>query len=839
MMRAMRARWFRGSPSRLTIGAWLLWSCTPLASAATDDAGAAEPAVEAGVPVIERSVQAEIRSRAREETPLARRYWVPRRELSDEVRAATPEYCEGAYVLPDFPHPVDSRPEEFPIVGGADRVSYWLDGRVELRGGVMLSQGNRMLIAREGSMDQTSGRGTMIGAVELREPGLVLQGERAEIDLESHAASLEGVEFLLPDRGIRGEASRIRQDADGNVVMRRGFFTRCEPGNRNWRISASSVRVEKDDVFGTARNAVVRVQGVPVFYTPYIRFPVRDDRQSGFLFPNVVYSEDSGLDVGVPYYLNLAPNYDATLMPRYIENRGSGLEGEFRYLNAWQSATLQAAYLHKDDLFDGTLPRDDFERLKAEGLVTGEFEPDDRWLVAVEHEGELGRVRTRIDYTAVSDRDYFRDLGNEFGLASRIELERRGEIEYAAGGLLMRLWAQRFDRLDEGTIDPYQRLPQVDLRYASGLVGPFEWSLDMHWASFDRENAELVGINRAVGERTHVEPRIRLPLYQPWGFLTFTGGYRHTRYALRSLPDEFDRRPDRGIGLASAHGGLFFERPIRAYGMSVLQTLEPQVYYLYQQYEDQSGLPSFDASQLTFSYSQLFRDNRFSGVDRIGDANQLSVGLTSRIVDARSGREYLRASLGQIIYFRDREVTLSGAPTAADRDRTSAVAGELAGRLTRTWRVTGTLIWDPNESQVDEGAIAFNYRRDNRHIANVGFRKRLQDDVEQVDLSAYWPLGRHYGFIGRWNYDLVNNRTIEAFGGLEYNDCCWQIRLVGRRYLNIPTGANRLTGQELELVRPDDGFFLQIVFKGMAGFGNRMEALLTRGIRGYQTENYQ
>jgi LPS-assembly protein len=821
-MRAMHYRRKNGSQRRLGLGAWLL--CGALLAAAP--ARAEERAAEA--PVARPGPAAD---------SLARRYWVNRSALSAAARGAIPEYCSGAYVLPAFPHPLDSDPRSFPIVGDAEEISYRMDGRVELRGAVTLSQGNRTLTAGQGFLDQSTGEGAMSGQVHVLEPGLIFEGQSARIDMESRATSLEGVQFLLPAQSLRGEAREIRQDVAGNLIIRDGSFTRCEPGNNNWHIAVSSLEMNEEDVFGTARNAVVRIGKVPVLYAPYLRFPVRSERQSGLLFPDVGFSNDDGLDFRQPYYLNLAPNYDATVSPRFIERRGMGLETLFRHLANWQETTLNGAYLHKDNLFDGRLPRDDFDRLKDQGLVTGEFNPADRWRYGIDHRGELGNFQTLIDYRAVSDRDYFRDLGGDIGLSSRIELERRGEVAYAEGDLLVRLWAQRFDRLDEGAIDPYQRLPQVDARYRRELLGPLEWSLAGHWAGFDRDNDALIGLDRAVGQRMHLEPRLRLPLAWSWGFATLTGGYRYTRYDLRDLDDTFDSRPDRSVGHASLHVGMYVDRQVEAFGRPVTHSLEPQLFYLKQGYTRQDGLPLFDASELTFGYRQLFRDNRFSGVDRIGDADQLSLGVTSRLLDARTGREYLRGSVGQILYFADREVTLSGPPTGADRQRTSAVAGEIEGHLTEQWRLTSTVIWDPNQGQVDEGAVAVQYRRDERRIMNLGYRDRRRDDISQTDFSAYWPLSTSYGFIGRWNYDLDNSRMIEAFGGIEYNDCCWQIRLVGRRFLNIPTGANLVTGQELELVEPDDGVFFQIVFKGMGSFGDSLESLMARGIRGYKTES--
>ncbi len=806
----MRSAWNRGGPLGVFAGLCLTGSTLLTCAAASVAAATADG-----------------------EGDLARRYWVPRSALPPEQAALVPEYCGGGYLSPTFAYPTDVDQETLPIEARADQAAYRLEGDVELFGNVTIEQGNRTVTADEARLHRETRLATAAGKVQLLEPGLAVQGTQATVNLDTEAATVETVQFLLLDSGMRGDARALAQDEQGSMTMRRGSFTRCEPGNDSWRISASSVVVEEGEVFATARNAVLRVGPVPVLYAPYIRFPVSDDRQSGWLFPTLGYSDEDGYDITLPYYLNLAPNYDATVIPRYVSERGPGVETELRHLSRWERTVLSGAFLYDDDLYDGEFERDDFEELRAAGLVTGEFEPEDRWLLALNHMGELGRFSTVVDYTAVSDRDYFHDLGTDLQVSSQIELERRGELRYDAGGLSMRLWAQRFQRLDETRVDPYQRLPELDINYLGGLPGPFEWSLGASAVTFTRDNDALTGVNAVVGDRLHVEPRLRLPLAAPWGFLTLTGGYRYTAYDLRDVAEPLTAEPERTIGLGSVHGGLFFERDLRWFGADLLQTLEPQLYYLYQEYEAQDDLPRFDATALTFGYSQLFRDNRFAGLDRIGDANQLSAGLTTRFMDPASGREYFRASLGEIVYFDDRRVTLGGSPGEAEGRSTSAVAGELAGSVAGDWRLSGNAVWDPHENRWEEIGSAIQYRRDNRHIVNLGYRKRLQDDIDQTDVSVYWPVSRHFAVLGRWNYDVVSGRTIEGFGGIEYNDCCWQIRFMARRFLDSPTGR----ALDFDTVDSDEGVFLQVVFKGLADFGDKVESVLARGIRGYRKEN--
>lgn len=756
-------------------------------------------------------------------------------DLAERIYVRKPSddgYCPGEYVVRDYPQPVAADDSDYPLTATADGLSVIFDQDATLAGNVSIEQGNLRLLAPSAAIDQQSRVVTFDQGVVLDRPGVIIQGQRAEVNTATNDAELEDVQFVLLEPGLRGSADTMAQNGAGDLSLERNEFTRCEPGNNGWRLKAKSLVIENDEVFGTARHAVLRMKNVPVFYTPYLKFPVTDDRVSGFLFPNISFSDEDGIDVSVPYYLNLAPNYDATLVPRVVGERGVGLETEFRHMSSWQNTTLAAGMLPEDKLFNGTLDRDDYEE-QGGAAVFGPFDPADRWLGSVDHSGYFGNFRTRIDYTAASDREYFRDLGSDLGLSSRRALERRGEIQYARGGFNARLWAQRFQRLDEITTEEYRREPELDLSYTTPLVGLLEFDIAAKLSEFDRETEDLSGLAAVTGSRMHVEPRLRLPLSWPYGFLTFGGGYRYTTYDLDQDDNAggfqlVDDTPDRNIGLGYVDGGLFFERTTNLFNKDLIHTLEPRVYYLWQEFEDQSALPRFDATDLTFGYSQLFRDNRFSGLDRIGDANQVSAGVTTRFIDASSGREYFRASVGEIFYLEDRRVTLSGNQSATETQSSSALAGEVAASLGGPWRIFGNIVWDPHDNEVDEGGGGIGYRRDNRHIFNLGFRNRRDSDVEQGDISLYWPLGKRMAIMGRWNYDLVSGRTIEGFGGLEYSDCCLQVRLLARRFLDSRS-------DNFAEVEGDDGIFLQIVFKGLAGFGTKVESVLERGIRGYRS----
>ena len=733
-----------------------------------------------------------------------------------------PWYCTGAYVEPAVASTAGA--------GGAVDLSAQtlqsiLGATTNVAGGVVVRQGSRTLTTAAMQIDETTSLVRTTNAIRLAEPGLHVIGQSAVVGLHDDSARIESAQFVLTGLEMRGEAVLV--DRQGSALRLAGTsLTRCPPGRNTWRLRANAIDLNQDATFATARHARLLVGNVPVFYSPYLRFPVSTERASGFLFPNVGYDDEDGVDVAVPYYLNLAPHYDATLTPRYIANRGTGLEAEFRHRGHRSRNELRGAFLGSDENYNGDLPRADF---LADG-VAADFVPADRWLARADHRGRFRSLRTLLDYTAVSDNDYFVDLGAELAVSSRVMLQRRAEVQYSRGGLFARLWAQSFQRLEPG-LAPYRRLPEANVTYAGTVWGPLEWTFGGAWSSFRRGSAgPVAGISAIVGRRLHLEPRLRLPLVRPWGFLTLSAGLRHTAYDLAKTPSNIDRTPTRTLGVASADGGLVLERAVR--GGRWTQTLEPRLHYLHQTYAAQDELPRFDAARLTFAYRQLFRDNRFAGLDRLGDANQLAAGVTSRLLTTDNGRELLAASIGAIGYFEDRRVVLSGRPTDYESQPTSALAGELRSALGPT-RVAATLAWNPHDRAWEEAGVAVSFRRGPRRLLNVGYRRRKLADIDQTDLSFHWPLGKQWNAFGRWNHDWRFGQTIEAFAGVGYASCCLDVKVLWHRTVDVP--RNRL---QPDLAK-DSGVLLQLVFRGLAGFGTKVDSRLARGIKGFRGAEYR
>lgn len=694
-------------------------------------------------------------------------------------------------------------------------------GTTTVRGDVVVLQGARRLRSAEVIIDEDAGLARSDEETRLSDDGVEVLGRSAVFGLFEPTARLADAEFVLTKLQLRGHAADVER-RERAVRLGEAWLTRCPPGRRSWRLRAAELSIDEGETFASARHVRVDVGSVPVFYAPYLRFPTGRERMSGFLFPSL--SSSDGFDVSLPYYWNLAPNYDATLTPRWIGRRGAGAAAELRHRSRFQDNVLNVALLPQDDDYDGEQSRRDY---LASGGAAANFAPADRWLLDVDHRGRWGDVRTLLDVDAVSDSDYFIDLGSDVGSGSRVLLERRAELRYDRHGkqrLTSRLWLQSFQRLEPGRA-PYRRLPEASLSTGGALRGPLQWSLDGAWAAFRRDaGASATGIDAVIGERLHLEPRLRLPLQRAWGTLALSAAARHTRYALRRTPEAIDNRPRRDVALASIDGSLFFERDAGRW----LHTVEPRLRYLYQGFAEQGDLPRFDAARPTPSYQQLFRDNRFTGLDRLGDANQLTVGVVSRLLEHATGAEQLAAAVGAIVYFDDRRVVLEGAAGAEQRQPTSALAGEMRGAL-GDLRLDLRLAFDPNnDDEVDAAALGLSYRPDRQRIVNLAYRRRRLNDTRQTDLSFHWPLAPRWSLFGRWNHDWREQRSVDAFAGVGYASCCLGVKLLWHD--SVETPANRPTTNP----RRDRGVLLQIEFRGLAGFGSKVDSRLRRGIKGYR-----
>ena len=588
----------------------------------------------------------------------------------------------------------------------------------------------------------------------------------------------------------RGHAREVTIRDPAHLRLEDLDFTTCLPADRDWVLQANSLDLDLEQGVGTARGVRLRLGAVPVAWTPWLRFPIDERRESGFLTPAIGRRADSGTDLTLPYYLNLAPNYDATLYPRLLSRRGAQLGAEFRYL----------------------LPRQQGE-FRGEFLPGDRIRGTDRYLVSLRQRGHLGAGwGSTIKATRVSDRDYFDDLGNDLRGSNRLYLEQRADLGRVAPQWRVLLRAQAFQPLEESN-ETYRRLPQIR---ASGSLplGPGGARLD--WRSelvrFDHADAGTVD----TGTRLDLEPAAEIELGTAAWRLVPRLAVRHTAWRL-DRPGDGETAPSRTAPVFSVDGTLFLERRFPG---GLVHVVEPRLHYLYVPYRAQDELPVFDTAALDLTYSQLFRDSRFTGADRLGDANQLGVGVGNRLLDG-DGSERLRLDLGGIVRFETPRVALPGQDAGEGR---SDVVAELGIRPWPWLRLAGTLQRDLASGRDRREAVRLRLRRDRDHILDLDYRRRPDDDLEQGTLALRWPLGRRWTGVARWDYSLAESRTLESFAGLEYAECCWRLRLVGRRYL-----------RDLEDPASDgvSALYLQLSLRGLGDVGDDIETLLERGILGY------
>ncbi|MCB1866235.1 MAG: LPS assembly protein LptD [Chromatiales bacterium] len=669
-------------------------------------------------------------------------------------------------------------------------------GRTEFEGAVRGERADQTIAADRAVYDPVSGRIDASGNVQYRDAIVVIDGATANMDLGADRGAIESATYRLFGQNTRGEASRAELQSRTQSRYENFTYTSCRPGNEDWVLRADELEIDTETGIGVARRAKVEFLGVPMIYAPYASFPIDDRRKSGVLLPSIAYSDRNGVDITVPYYLNLAPNYDATLYPRVLSERGAMLGAEFRYLGRSYEGELAGEILPSDN----------------------DHNNDTRGQIALRHKQNfLPNLRLNIDAANVSDDDYVDDFGDSLSVASERLISRRASLTYLGNGFTALARVDDYQTVDPTNtlVDPYSKLPQVRFELADHAT-PWMLHFGGHadWTAFDHPDF-------VTGKRLDVAPWIALPYERPWGWVTPKLAGRYTAYDLTDQAPGLDDNPDRTLFTASLDSGLIFERDTNWFGSAYTQTLEPRAFYLYTPYRDQTDIPDFDAALLDFSFPALFAENRFAGTDRIGDANQVSLGITSRLIDPRDGAERLRLALGEIIYFADRRVQLPG--VAEVEDSTSDTVAELSARITNEVSVRSALQWNNDDSEFYRAAAAVHYRDDDGLLLNAAYRYR-RDLLDQADFSARVPVGQRWNLVGRGYWSFDDDDWLEVFGGLEYDACCWRTRVVVRRYVTDDGADHNL------------GVMLQLELKGLSSIGERIDHFLEKGIYGYEVE---
>lgn len=714
---------------------------------------------------------------------------------SGSVRAEDWALCPPMPGLPDTRLPGDAEAGATDAIAddiAVEGTTHVLTGNVELRRGNRWVGGDRIEIDRNEQVAHGEGN------VYLRTDEYVVFTPRADVDMESGAFSVDNPRLLYPDFHGQGGGSRATRDDAGIARLDNGTWSTCPADDEIWHLSAAEIELNPHNRQGTARHASLWFAGVPLMYSPWFRFPIGEDRLTGFLPPTIGRSSDSGTEITVPWYWNIAPNLDATLTPRHLSKRGGQLQTETRWLDResgfWQ---LDLHHLPDDNEFG-----------------------DDRTLAQLQQNGRFAYgLRTDIDLAEVSDDEYFDDLDDPLSIANKTHLRSRADVHWNTSHGHSRLRLQSFRTLDETIVpedQPYKQLPQITHRWRRDTLD-YTAALDAELVRFDRDESD-------TASRFRLTPAYTREMETPGWFLRPRLAWDYTAYELDRVTSSGPERIERSLPVASLDSGLVFER----FGEQYRQTLEPRAFYVYVPDEDQDDIPLFDTGEIGFSFSQLFRERRFSGGDRIGDTNRLSLALTSRLFSRTNGAEVLRGSIGAIHHFDDREVTLS--PGAdPETEELSDVVAEISARPGEYWRATATAQWDPDAEQTQRHNSRVMFRGPGGGIANFAYR--FQDDRrEQVDASFAWPINPRWKLLARSNYSLREERQIENLVGAEYESCCWRLRAIARENIDRTSSNN---------VETDRAIYIELVLKGLGGFGDNAGDLFENAILGYRNPGDQ
>jgi LPS-assembly protein len=666
-------------------------------------------------------------------------------------------------------------------------------GDAVLSGNVTIRTGQRLLKADQAEVNAERRSVRLRGRMEYLDPQLHVVGESGDF-IEGGGGQFKGAQFELLERSVRGAAEAARVSPDGVMELEGVRYTACPPGVDDWELQAGEIAIDQKSQIGTGRDVKLEFLGVPIFYTPWITFPVGDQRKSGLLFPTIGSSSKTGTLVAVPYYWNLAPNYDATLTGRWYSSRGIRVDPELRYLDDRSRSQLNVEYMFHD-----------------------ENRGESRSLIDWRHVTRLApRTRLLIDAANVSDTDYFEDFGVGFEGTSVTYLDRYVDLRHDTGPWSFTARAQGHQIIDielPEEDEPYQIVPQLT---ASGRWHDLPGGLG---ASLDAEATNFARPLGPEGARFDAEPSLEWRVDRDGAFFAANAGYRYTQYALQDVAPGVDDSPSRSLPTASLDTGLVLERAAGS-RRGRLQTLEPRLLYLYVPFREQDHLPVFDTGLPDLNLVQLFRDNRYVGPDRVGDANQVSVGVTTRLLDSTRGRQYLSATLGQAYYFEDPRVRLPDEPV---RDRSSSdVVAEIELAAFKNWNARFAYQWNPDQTRGERTETFIQYAPAPGRVVNAGYRFR-RDLLEQVDVSGAWPISARWRGFARYVYSLQEEKTLDQFVGFEYASCCWAVRLITRRFVSSRTGD------------AETSFGLQLELKGLSSVGVDNEAFLRDAIRGYSS----
>lgn len=701
--------------------------------------------------------------------------------------------------VPSYNRPlVTGDTNNLPVTINADDAKGNYPDDANFKGNVDINQGNSRLRADEVQLHQKQVEGQAdpvrtvdaLGNVHYDDNQVILKGPKAWSNLNTKDTNVWQGDYQMVGRQGRGDADLMKQRGENRyTILENGSFTSCLPGSNTWSVVGSEVIHDREEQVAEIWNARFKLGPVPVFYSPYLQLPVGDKRRSGFLIPNAKYGTNNGFEFYLPYYWNIAPNFDATITPHYIQKRGNTQwQNEFRYLTRAGTGLIEFDYLPSDNLYQDDYPAESNRH---------------RWLFYWNHFGVMDQVwRFNVDYTKVSDPYYFNDFSSKYGTSTDGYATQKFSMGYWLENFNATVSTKQFQVFNRQNSNSYAAEPQLDVNYYKNDLGPFD-------AHIYGQAVHFVNTNGSYPEstRVHLEPTLNLPLSNNWGSLDTETKLMATHYQQTNL-DAYNAANDtdykdsvnRVLPQFKVDGKLIFERDMTlAEGYS--QTLEPRAQYLYIPYRNQSTIKNYDSSLLQSDYSGLFRDRTYGGLDRIASANQVTTGVTSRIYDDASVERF-NVSVGQIYYFTQSRTGDDNINWEKDNKTGSLVwAGDTYWRISDRWGLRGGVQYDTRLDNIANGSTSIEYRRDEDRMVQLSYRyaspeyiqatlpdystvEQYKNGISQVGAAASWPIVDRWSVVGAYYYDTNTNKPADQMLGLQYNSCCYAIRVGYERKIN-------------------------------------------------------
>ncbi|WP_339276353.1 LPS assembly protein LptD [Enterobacter asburiae] len=702
--------------------------------------------------------------------------------------------------VPSYNRPlVSGDTNSLPVTITADSSKGTYPDNATFTGNVDINQGNSRLQADEVQLHQKQPEGAAepvrtvdaLGNVHYDDNQVILKGPKAWSNLNTKDTNVWEGDYQMVGRQGRGDADLMKQRGENRyTILENGTFTSCLPGSNTWSVVGSEVIHDREEQVAEIWNARFKLGPVPIFYSPYLQLPVGDKRRSGFLIPNAKYSTSNYFEFYLPYYWNIAPNMDATITPHYIHKRGNIMwENEFRYLTQAGAGLMELDYLPSDKVFQDEHPTEGDKH---------------RWLFYWQHAGVMDQVwRFNVDYTKVSDSSYFNDFSSKYGSSTDGYATQKFSVGYAIQNFDATVSTKQFQVFSDQSTPTYGAEPQLDVNWYQNDVGPFDtrvYAQAVHFVNTDSNMPEAT--------RVHLEPTINLPWSNDWASLNTEAKLMATHYQQKNVDNynatnnaHLEESVNRTLPQFKMDGKLIFERDMALLADGYTQTLEPRMQYLYVPYRDQSKIQNYDSSLLQSDYSGLFRDRTYGGLDRIASANQLTTGVTTRVYDD-AAVERFNVSVGQIYYFTESRTGDDNINWEKDNKTGSLVwAGDTYWRMTDRWGLRGGVQYDTRLDNIATSSAAIEYRRDEDRMVQLTYRyaspeyiqatlpsyagsEPYKDGISQVGGAASWPIADRWSIVGAYYFDTNANKPADQMVGLQYNSCCYALRVGYERKLN-------------------------------------------------------